>query len=154
MIKKELTTEALHDYLFKVWESHYFVYINGTCFNTEKVTLAYDPEFDTFEIYNINDTDLENVLCLVNLKCIKTINNTQIVLDMGVERRTRNELREIIKHKWNTSYWMRINGFLFCTSNCCQITTNEDLLIYNEETLTIICLKEINSLIIDDEVIL
>lgn len=82
MIKKELTTEALHNYLFKVWESHYFVYINGIYFNTEKVTLAYDPEFDTFEIYNINDTDLENVLCMVNLKCIKTINDTQIVLDM------------------------------------------------------------------------
>lgn len=157
MIKKELTTEALHDYLFKVWESQYFVYINGTCFNTEKVTLAYDPEFDTFEIYNINDTYLENVLCFVNLKCIKTINNTQIVLDMGLngeQEMNRKELREIIKHKWNTSYWMRINGFLFFTSYCCQKTTDEDLLIYNEETLTIICLKEINSLIIDDEVIL
>lgn len=66
----------------------------------------------------------------------------------------RKELREIIEHKWNTSYWMRINGFLFFMSNCCQITTDENLLIYKQETLTSICLKDINSLIIDDEVIL
>lgn len=77
-----MTTETLHDYLFKVWESHYFVTINGICFDTEKVTLAYDPKFDNIEIYNINDTDLENVLCSFSLKRIKTINNILIVLDM------------------------------------------------------------------------
>ena len=82
MIKKELTLEALHDYLFKVWESHYFVTINGICFDTEKVTLTYDFEFDVIEIYLINDTNLENVLCSFSLKRIETINNVQIILDM------------------------------------------------------------------------
>lgn len=81
MIKKELTTKALHDYLFKVWESRYFVTINGICFDTEKVTLAYDAEFDTVEIYLINDTNLENTLCSFSLKRIETINNVQIILD-------------------------------------------------------------------------
>lgn len=82
MIKKELPTEALHDYLFKVWESHYFVTINGICFDTEKVTLAYDSEFNVIEIYSITDTDLEKVLCSFSLKRIESINNVQIVLDM------------------------------------------------------------------------
>lgn len=81
MIKKELTTKELHDYLFKVWESRYFVTINRICFDTEKVTLAYDAEFNTIEIYLINDTNLENVLCSFSLKNIETINNVQIILD-------------------------------------------------------------------------
>ena len=82
MINKKMTIEALKNYLFNIWETHYFITINGICFDTEKVTLAYDPVSDNIEIYLINDTDLENVLCLFNLKRIKTVNNTIIELDM------------------------------------------------------------------------
>lgn len=81
MINKKMTIEALKNYLFDMWESHYFLTINEICFDTEKVTLAYDPEFDVIEIYLINDTYLENVLCSFSLKLIKTVNNTIIELD-------------------------------------------------------------------------
>ena len=82
MINKKMTIEALHDYLFDVWESHYFVTINRICFDTEKVTIAYDPEFNNIGIYNIKDNDLENELCSFSLKRIETINNIRIELDM------------------------------------------------------------------------
>ena len=69
----------------------------------------------------------------------------------------RKELREIIERKWNTSYWMRINGFLFFTDECyCKFTTCL-LIIFDKETkrkLTSIIRDTINSLEIDDEVIL
>lgn len=81
MINKKMTIETLKNYLFDMWETHYFLTINGICFDTEKVTLAYDSEFDNFEIYLINDTDLENVLCSFNIKRIKTVDNIIIELD-------------------------------------------------------------------------
>lgn len=82
MINKKMTIEALKNYLFNIWETHYFITINRICFDTEKVTLAYDHEFDNIEIYLIDDTDLENVLCSFSLKNIETINDTIIELDL------------------------------------------------------------------------
>lgn len=67
------------------------------------------------------------------------------------------EVVKMIAKEWRTSYWMKINGFLFFMYDCYQITTDTVLIIYDKETdrkITSICLKEINSLIIDDEVIL
>lgn len=52
---------------------------------------------------------------------------------------------------------MKMNGFLFFMCDCYQISTDTVLIIYDRETdekITSICIKEINSLIIDDEVIL
>ena len=80
MINNEMTIEVLKNYLFDMWETHYLIFINGICFDTEKVTLAYDPVSDVIEIYLITDTDLENVLCSFKLKLIETINNTVIKL--------------------------------------------------------------------------
>lgn len=68
-----------------------------------------------------------------------------------------NELTKIITKKWRTSYWMKINGFLFFMYDCYQVSTDTVLIIYDKESdrkITSICIKEINSLIIDDEVIL
>lgn len=64
-----------------MWETQYFLTINGICFDTEKMTLAYDPEFNNFEMYSINDTDSEKVLCSLGIKRIKTVDNILILLD-------------------------------------------------------------------------
>lgn len=67
------------------------------------------------------------------------------------------EVVKMIAKEWKTSYWMKINGFLFFMYDCYQITTDTILILFDKETdrkITSICIKEINSLIIDDEVIL
>lgn len=67
------------------------------------------------------------------------------------------EVVKMIAKEWKTSYWMKINGFLFFMHDCYQITTDTILIIFDKKTdrnITSIHIKEINSLIIDDEVIL
>lgn len=67
------------------------------------------------------------------------------------------EVIKMIAKKRRDCYWMKINGFLFFMCDCYQVTTDTVLIIYDKETdrkITSICIKEINSLIIDDEVIL
>ena len=67
------------------------------------------------------------------------------------------EVVKMIAKKWKSSYWMKINGFLFSMYDCYQISTDTVLIIYDKETdrpITSIYIKEINSVIIDNEVIL
>ncbi len=67
------------------------------------------------------------------------------------------EVAKMIAKKWKSSTWMKINGFLFFMYDCYQITTDTVLIIYDKETdrtITSTSIKEINSLIIDNEVIL
>ena len=64
---------------------------------------------------------------------------------------------KMIATEWKDTHWMKINGFLFFMSDCYQISTDTVLIIYDKETdrtITSISIKEINSLIIDNEVIL
>lgn len=136
----------LKNFLFDLWETTYFVRINGQVFNTDNTVLTYEDADAIFEIFNITDRDFEHALWSIKKENIKTVNNKPVI--------SNKYIATTINMKWDSSHWMKINGFLFFMSNCCQITTDEDLLIYNKETLTSICLKEINSLIIDDEVIL
>lgn len=67
------------------------------------------------------------------------------------------EVAKMIAKKWKASRWMKINGFLFFMYDYYQIFTDMVLIICDKETdrpITSIDIKEINSLIIDSEVIL
>lgn len=67
------------------------------------------------------------------------------------------EVAKMITEKWKASSWMKINGFLFFMYDYYQIFTDMVLIICDKETdrpITSIDIKEINSLIIDSEVIL
>lgn len=67
------------------------------------------------------------------------------------------EVVKMIAKEWKASHWMKINGFLFFMCDCYQISTNTVLIIYDKETdiaITSIDIRDINSLIIDNEVIL
>ena len=79
----------------------------------------------------------------MNYKTLKNVNYEEVV--------------KMIAKKWKASHWMKINGFLFFMYDCYQITTDTVLIIYDKETdrtITSISIKEINSLMIDNEVIL
>lgn len=67
------------------------------------------------------------------------------------------ELREIIRKEWKTSNWMDINGFTFFMEDYNLSTTSTRIAIYDKianKLITMIKIEKINSLIIDDEVIL
>lgn len=79
----------------------------------------------------------------MNYKTLKNVNYKEVVKRIAKE--------------WKSSIWMKINGFLFFMYDCYQISTDTVLIIYDKETdrtITSISIKEINSLIIDNEVIL
>lgn len=69
----------------------------------------------------------------------------------------KQELKEMFRKEWKTSYWVEINGFTFFTEDYNISTSSEFIIIYSKETkkfITEIKLEKINSLIMDDEVIL
>lgn len=68
-----------------------------------------------------------------------------------------NELKTMIKKEWKTSGWMEINGFTFFMYMYDHFITATSLVIFdknNNKYVTDIPWTKINSLIIDDEVIL
>ena len=68
-----------------------------------------------------------------------------------------NELKTMIKKEWKTSGWMEINGFTFFMYMYDHSITATSLVIFNKNNnkyVTDIPWTKINSLIIDDEVIL
>ena len=140
--------ENIKEYLFTLWETTYCVNINDNKFYTNDKIMTYDSENKLFEIFYNTDKDFEKPIYAFRKEDVKTINNTVIIQN--------DEIRYIINKKWSKSYWMKINGFLFFISDCYQIITDTVLIIYVKDTnikITSICLTEINSLIIDDEVI-
>lgn len=67
------------------------------------------------------------------------------------------ELKTMIKKEWKTAGWMEINGFTFFMYMYDHSITATSLVIFNKNNnkyVTDISWKKINSLIIDDEVIL
>ena len=172
MKKLEFTsTNNLKDWLFALWERNYHIEIDTVYFNTTQLNMLYDEQHDNIEFYNTKDKHLEDASCIINLKNIKNVegfnieivehhNNNQKENKMNYKELTKidfKELTKIIAKEWKTSYWMKINGFLFFMYDCYQITTDTILIIYDKESdrkITSICIKDINSLIIDDEVIL
>lgn len=139
----------MKEYLFTLWETTYHVNINDKVFYTNDKVITYDSEDELFEIFYTTDRDFEHAIYAFRKEDVITINNEIIIRE--------DMLKNIINRNWTSSFWMKINGFLFFMNDCYQITTDEVLIIYNKETyrkITSICLKEINSLIIDEEVIL
>ena len=139
----------IKEYLFDLWETTYCVNINDKVFYTNDKVMTYDSEDELFEIFYTTDTNFEHAIYAFRKEDVRTINNETIIQN--------DVLKNIINRNWTSSYWMKINGFLFFMGDCYQITTDEVLIIFNKETyrkITSICLKDINSLIIDDEVIL
>ena len=67
------------------------------------------------------------------------------------------EVKNMINKEWKTSCWMEINGFLFFTDEFNISISDLNLFIFTKETgrlVTMILWKKINSLVIDEEVIL
>lgn len=140
--------ENIKEYLFTLWETTYCVNINDKIFYTNDKVMTYDSEDKLFEIFYNTDKDFKKPIYAFREEDVRTINNTIII--------QIDKIKNIINRNWMSSCWMKINGFLFFMHDCYQIITDTVLIIYVKDTnikITSICLKEINSLIIDDEVI-
>lgn len=64
------------------------------------------------------------------------------------------EFKNLIRRKWKTSDYIKINGFSFCTEECFILFTPDNLIILNEGGFTEVAnikMKDINSLIIDEK---
>lgn len=148
MTKSE-KVKNIKEYLFTLWETTDCVNINDKIFYTNDKVMTYDSKNELFEIFYTTDIDFKNAIWAFRKEDVRTVNNKIII--------QKDVLKNIINKNWTSSYWMKINGFLFFMHDCYQINTDTVLIIYDKATnskITSICLKEITSLIIDDEVIL
>lgn len=163
---KFISTDNFKDWMFTLWEQNYHIEINTVYFNTTKLNMFYDEQHKNIEFYNTKDIRLKDASCIINLKNIKNVEGFDIeIAECHSNKKNYKELRKIdyteltkiIAKEWKASYWMKINDFLFFMNDCYQIATDTVLIIYDNETdrkITSICLKDINSLIIDDRKIL
>ena len=64
--------KSLHDIMFDAWEQHPIVFINGIPYRTLLITLAYDFENDSYEIYKKSDS-LELPIAIYTAQDIKEV---------------------------------------------------------------------------------
>lgn len=162
----------LKDFLFDLWETTYFVRINGQVFNTGRTVLTYEDEAAIFEIFNITDKDFEHALWSIKKENIKTVNNKTVIsnkyikttIDMKWDssywmksKKLVRDVKEYLFDLWKTADYIKINGVSFCTEECFILFTLDKLTILNEGGFTEVAsiyIKEISSLIIDEERVL
>jgi hypothetical protein len=147
-MKNKKLVRDVKEYLFDLWEATYFVKINNKVFNTNITILTYDIEKQCFEIFHLTDYNFENAIWTVKKENVITVNNQEII--------RHDNIKNIINERWKTADYIKINGFSFCTEECFTLFTLDKLKILNEGGFTEVAsinIKEISSLIIDEEVI-
>lgn len=73
MTKRKITAYELKNWLFDLWEHNYHIKINDVNFCTTRLNMCYDKMLDNMEFYNYKDNDLENAVCIINLRKITKV---------------------------------------------------------------------------------